>query len=69
MSSDWFGDVLLTASNVQKILHKKCLSKKSNIYKITEIVNVLDSDGVNFSKLSDDMCKVRLVPMCMRSKA
>jgi hypothetical protein len=36
--------------------------------KISEIVNDSDSDGSNLSKLSDETCKVRLVPMAMRSK-
>jgi hypothetical protein len=38
-------------------------------YKISEIVNDLDSDGGNCSEISDYMCKVRPVPVVMRSKA
>jgi hypothetical protein len=37
--------------------------------KISEIVNDSDSDGGNFSKLSDETCKVRPVQVAMRSKA
>jgi hypothetical protein len=37
--------------------------------KISEIVNDLGSDGGNFSKLSDNTCKVRPVPMAAQSKA
>jgi hypothetical protein len=37
--------------------------------KISEIVNNSDSDGGNFSKLSDYTCKVRSVPVTTRSKA
>jgi hypothetical protein len=36
--------------------------------KISEIVNDLDSDGGNFSKLSDDTCKVGPVPVATLSK-
>jgi hypothetical protein len=36
---------------------------------ISEIVNDSDSDGGNFSKLLDEACKVRLVPVAMRSKS
>jgi hypothetical protein len=37
--------------------------------KISEIVNVLDSDGGNFSEISDDTCKVRPVPVAAWSKS
>jgi hypothetical protein len=36
---------------------------------ISETVNDSDSDGGNFSQLSDEACKVRPVPMAARSKA
>jgi hypothetical protein len=37
--------------------------------KISEIVNDSDSHCGNFSKLSDETCKVRLVPVATWSKA
>jgi hypothetical protein len=36
--------------------------------KIREIVNDSDSDGGNFSEISDNMCKVRPVPVAAQSK-
>jgi hypothetical protein len=36
---------------------------------ISENVNDSDSDGGNFSKLSDETCKVRPVPLAIQSKA
>jgi hypothetical protein len=38
-------------------------------YKISEIVNDLDSDGGNFSKPSVETSKVRPVPVAVQSKA
>jgi hypothetical protein len=37
--------------------------------KTSKILNDLDSDGGNFSEISDDMCKVRPVPVAAQSKA
>jgi hypothetical protein len=36
---------------------------------ISETVNDSDSNGGNFSKFSDEACKVRPVPVAVRSKA
>jgi hypothetical protein len=37
--------------------------------KRSETVNDSDSDGGNFSKVSDETCKVRPVPVAAQSKA
>jgi hypothetical protein len=37
--------------------------------KISETVNDSDIDGGNCSEISDDTCKVRLVPVAVHSKA
>jgi hypothetical protein len=37
-------------------------------HKISDTVNDLDPDGGNCSEIYDDTCKVRPVPVAMRSK-
>jgi hypothetical protein len=68
-----FGDVLLATSNMEKN-QAECLENTSRKMfigndKISEIVNDSDPDCGNCSEISDDVCKVSLVPMVAQCKA
>jgi hypothetical protein len=75
MSSDYFGDVLLTTKQHGEINRLSVSSENASQKmfigndKISEIVNDSDSDGGNFNKLSDETCRVRPVPVAAQSKA
>jgi hypothetical protein len=63
MRSDQFSDVFLTTRNMEKTgLNVSVENTSQKMFtgndKISEIVNDSDSNGGNFSELSDNMCKV-----------
>jgi hypothetical protein len=74
MSSDNFGDVLLTTKEHGKNqISVRSENTSQTVFirndKLSEIVYHSVSDGGKFSKLSDETCKVRLVPVTTWSKA